>query len=80
MKITKDNFDDIKKTEREFLISEIEKYIVAAGSKKELSLALGKEMSYVHKKYKRAIRGNTAGLEKLYKECIEKIGLINENR
>lgn len=73
MKITKDNFDDIKKTEREFLIAEIEKYIAKAGDKKSLSLSLGREMSYVFKKYKRALKGNTAGLEKLYKECKEKL-------
>lgn len=79
MKITKQNYEEIKKSMREFLIAEIEKYIKKAGDKKRLSLMLNHEDSYVWKKYKRALLGSISGLDKLYRECLEKIGDLKEN-
>lgn len=73
IKVTRSNYDDIKNHLREFLVEEIEGYIKQAGNKQALSLALGHEDAYVHLKLKRALRGNFSGLERLWRECVEKI-------
>lgn len=73
IKVTRANYDDIKNYLREFLVEEIDGYIKQAGNQSKLSLALGHEDAYVHIKLKRAMRGNFSGLERLWKECVEKI-------
>lgn len=80
LRVSHENFDEIKMCLREFLIEEIESYIKNAGGKQALSLKLGKEEAYVHLKYKRALRGSFSGLEKLYRECRGKIdGIKHES-
>lgn len=76
--VSRDNFEEIKGCLREFLASEIEEYIRKAGGKQALSLALGREEAYVHLKYKRALRGSFSGLEKLWRECREKIDGVKD--
>jgi len=61
-----------------FLVDEIEEYIKNAGSKQALSLKLEREEAYVHLKYKRALRGSFSGLEKLWRECREKIDGVKD--
>jgi hypothetical protein len=73
IKVTRSNYDEIKNYLREFLIEEIENYTKRAGNQTKLSLALGREDAYVHIKLKRALRGNFSGLERLWRECIEKL-------
>lgn len=73
IKVSRENFDELKSYMKEFLISEMEEYIKNAGSKQSLSLVLGREETYVNIKYKRAKRGSFAGLEKLWRECREKL-------
>lgn len=78
IKVTRENFETIKGSLREFLIKEVEEFIKKAGSKQALSIALGREETYVHLKYKRALRGSFSGLEKLWRECREKIDGVKD--
>ena len=78
VKITQNNFDGVMKDLRDFLILEIERYILKAGNQEKLSLLLGKEESYVHIRYKRAKRGGITGFEKLYRECREKLDGVKD--
>lgn len=70
MKITKDNFDNVKNSLREFLESEIERYIEIAGSKNKLGEALGYSTKYVNMIQ---ARNSFEGLEYLWRECRTKL-------
>lgn len=75
MKITEENYDDIKKQMCEFLLEQINGFIKQAGSKRALSLALGYEPPYIWITLKRA-RGkgnNFAMLERVWLDCLKKI-------
>jgi hypothetical protein len=51
---------------KRFLVLEIERYAVRAGSQNQLSLALGKSDTFVQMALK---RGSFSALERLWKEC-----------
>lgn len=70
MKITKDNFDDIKNSLREFLDSEIERYVELVGSKNKLGEALGHSTKYVNMIQS---RNSFEAMEELWRECQQRL-------
>lgn len=65
-----DNYFHIKAALKRFLILQIEKYAIQAGSIEKLGLKIGQSEKYAQMILK---RGSFSSLERLYKECIEKI-------
>lgn len=70
MKITKDNFDDVKNSLRVFLESEIERYVGIAGSKNKLGEALGHSTKYVNMIQ---TRNSFEAMEVLWRECQQRL-------
>ncbi len=71
LRVTKSNYAGMKTALRRFLILEIERYSIRAGSQNKLSIALGYSDTKVQMVLK---RGSFSGLERLWKECREKLG------
>ena len=69
MKITADNYDNVKAAMKKFLMDEIEKHSKEVGGKHKLSLKIGKSYTHVEMVTK---RGAFSALERLYKEIKEK--------
>ena len=70
MKITKDNFDIVKNSLREFLDSEINRYIEITGSKNKLGEALGHSTKYVNMIQ---ARNSFEAMEELWRECQQRL-------
>lgn len=68
IKITEDNYFEIKAAMKKFLDEQIHKRINDAGGKRPLSAKLGKTHTYVEMALKRSAFSN---LERLYKEILE---------
>lgn len=71
VKITDENYAEIKAALKRFLILQIERYSIKAGSIEALGLRLGQSEKYAQMTLK---RGSFSVLERLWKECVEKIG------
>lgn len=68
MKITPENYDEIKTDLKRFLILEIERHGIIAGSLRKLSADLGHSEDFVFARLK---RGSFSSLERLWKECMK---------
>lgn len=71
MKITAENYCDIKFQMSQFLNSEIGRYVEKSGSRIKLSLFLGESEKFVEMIIKRQ---SFSALERLWKRCREKMG------
>lgn len=69
--ITRENYSAVKSAMKRFLILEIEKYAVKAGSIDTLGVKLGQSEKYARMVLKRS---SFSALERLWKECNEKMG------
>ena len=71
MKITAANYSDVKMDMLMFLNAEIVRYSETAGSREKLSIKLGHADNHVRKIMNRQ---SYTALERLWKECREKLG------
>ena len=70
MRITPENYEAVKTDMEAFLLDQISHYAHAAGSRENLSLALGYAENYI----RRTIgRGSFSALEQIWRECMEEI-------
>jgi len=70
MKITKENYDEIKSSMAEFLNAEIARYVKFAGSREGLDAKLGRSNRHSTMILKRQ---SFSALERLWRECKNKI-------
>jgi len=71
MKITSDNYNAVKFDMAQFLNTEISRYSSLVGSREALSVKLGHAENHVRKTVGRQ---SFSALERLWKECKEKLG------
>lgn len=70
MKVTPENYSTIKSALRRFLILEIKRHQMQFPSERQFDEALGHENGHSYKVLK---RGSFTALERLWKECQEKL-------
>ena len=70
--IKTENYDEIKTALKHFLVIEVEHYSMRVGSQEQLSATLNRSERYVRNKL---ARGSFGSLERLWKECIDKLGV-----
>lgn len=75
MKITADNYDELKAAMDTFLRAEIDRYVEHAGGKRALAAALGKSCTYIIMALR---RDSIVGLEEVWRECRAKLKLVTD--
>ena len=71
IRVTAKNYEEIKTAMKRFLILEITRQVGVFGTREKLSLAIGHAENYVQLVLKRQ---SFSALERLVKECKEKLG------